>query len=121
MLEIGYKASAEQFDATELLGYARLAEEVGFDSIAVSDHFQPFRHTGGHAPAALPWLGALTVLAFLAFLALYLPVLSYTGTDAQRPALSLVVTFEWAVLIGIIAWTFAASFSWWRNNIGARA
>ena len=59
MLEIGYKASAEQFDATELLGYARLAEEVGFDSIAVSDHFQPFRHTGGHAPASLPWLGAL--------------------------------------------------------------
>jgi coenzyme F420-dependent glucose-6-phosphate dehydrogenase len=59
MLQIGYKASAEQFDATELLGYARLAEELGFDSIAVSDHFQPFRHTGGHAPAALPWMGAL--------------------------------------------------------------
>ena len=33
----------------------------GFDSAAISDHFQPFRHTGGHAPAALPWLGALTV------------------------------------------------------------
>src|SRR5205823_647782 len=31
----------------------------GFDSVAISDHFQPFRHTGGHAPAALPWLGAL--------------------------------------------------------------
>jgi coenzyme F420-dependent glucose-6-phosphate dehydrogenase len=59
MLEIGYKASAEQFPASELLGYARLAEEAGFGSVAVSDHFQPFRHTGGHAPAALPWLGAL--------------------------------------------------------------
>jgi coenzyme F420-dependent glucose-6-phosphate dehydrogenase len=59
VLQIGYKASAEQFPAAELLGYARLAEECGFDSIAVSDHFQPFRHTGGHAPAALPWLGAL--------------------------------------------------------------
>ncbi|HEY2789398.1 MAG TPA: TIGR03557 family F420-dependent LLM class oxidoreductase [Gaiellales bacterium] len=59
MLAIGYKASAEQFPAAELLGYARLAEEAGFDSVAVSDHFQPFRHTGGHAPAALPWLGAL--------------------------------------------------------------
>ncbi|HEY3764814.1 MAG TPA: TIGR03557 family F420-dependent LLM class oxidoreductase [Gaiellales bacterium] len=59
MLQIGYKASAEQFDASDLLAFARLAEEVGFDSIAVSDHFQPFRHTGGHAPAALPWLGAL--------------------------------------------------------------
>ncbi len=59
MLEIGYKASAEQFPAAELLAYARLAEEAGFESVAVSDHFQPFRHTGGHAPAALPWLGAL--------------------------------------------------------------
>ena len=59
MLEIGYKASAEQFPASELLGFARLAEERGFGSVAVSDHFQPFRHTGGHAPAALPWLGAL--------------------------------------------------------------
>jgi coenzyme F420-dependent glucose-6-phosphate dehydrogenase len=59
VLQIGYKASAEQFDASDLLAFARLAEEVGFDSIAVSDHFQPFRHTGGHAPAALPWLGAL--------------------------------------------------------------
>ena len=59
MLEIGYKASAEQFPAAQLLGFARLAEECGFGSVAVSDHFQPFRHTGGHAPAALPWLGAL--------------------------------------------------------------
>ena len=59
MVEIGYKASAEQFPASELLGFARLAEECGFGSVAVSDHFQPFRHTGGHAPAALPWLGAL--------------------------------------------------------------
>ena len=63
MLEIGYKASAEQFPAAQLLGFARLAEECGFESIAVSDHFQPFRHTGGHAPAALPWLGALAATA----------------------------------------------------------
>src|SRR5437763_10121549 len=59
MLQIGYKASAEQFSASDLLGFARLAEEYGFASVAVSDHFQPFRHTGGHAPAAPPWLGAL--------------------------------------------------------------
>ena len=35
-----------------------LAEQAGFDSVFVSDHFQPWRHDGGHAPAALPWLGA---------------------------------------------------------------
>ena len=59
MITLGYKASAEQFGPRELLGYALEAERRGFDSVAVSDHFQPFRHTGGHAPAALPWLGAL--------------------------------------------------------------
>jgi len=55
----GYKASAEQFAPRELLDYAVLAEEVGFDSVFISDHLQPWMHDGGHAPAALPWLGAL--------------------------------------------------------------
>jgi coenzyme F420-dependent glucose-6-phosphate dehydrogenase len=41
------------------LDFSCLAEEVGFDSIFVSDHFQPWKHTDGHAPAALTWLGAL--------------------------------------------------------------
>jgi coenzyme F420-dependent glucose-6-phosphate dehydrogenase len=57
-LRIGYKASAEQFGPRELLAYATLAEELGFDSVAISDHFQPWRHHGGHAPGALTWLGA---------------------------------------------------------------
>jgi coenzyme F420-dependent glucose-6-phosphate dehydrogenase len=58
-LRLGYKASAEQFAPAELLRYSLLAEELGMDSVAISDHFQPFRHTGGHAPSAFPWLGAL--------------------------------------------------------------
>jgi coenzyme F420-dependent glucose-6-phosphate dehydrogenase len=57
-VRIGYKASAEQFGPAELLGYAVQAERAGFELIAVSDHFQPWRHHGGHSPAALPWLGA---------------------------------------------------------------
>ena len=59
MLTLGYKASAEQFAPRELLKFARLAEELGFDSVFVSDHFQGWRHSGGHAPFALAWLGAL--------------------------------------------------------------
>src|SRR5260370_11182991 len=59
VLKLGYKASAEQFAPKELLDFSCLAEEVGFDSIFVSDHFQPWKHTDGHAPAALVWLGAL--------------------------------------------------------------
>jgi coenzyme F420-dependent glucose-6-phosphate dehydrogenase len=59
VLKLGYKASAEQFPPKQLLEYAVLAEELGFDSVFVSDHFQPWRHTGGHAPFSLSWLGAL--------------------------------------------------------------
>jgi coenzyme F420-dependent glucose-6-phosphate dehydrogenase len=59
LLKIGYKASAEQFGPRELLDFSRLAEERGFDSVFISDHFQPWRHTGGHAPFSLSWLGAL--------------------------------------------------------------
>lgn len=59
MVRFGYKASAEQFAPAELLRFGIAAEEAGFDSVFVSDHLQPWRHDGGHAPGALPWLGAL--------------------------------------------------------------
>ena len=58
-LRLGYKASAEQFGPVELLDFSIHAEQVGFDSVVVSDHFQPWRHTGGHAPFSFAWLGAL--------------------------------------------------------------
>ena len=59
MLRLGYKASAEQFGPNELLEYSILAEARGFDSVFISDHFQPWRHTGGHAPFSMAWMGAL--------------------------------------------------------------
>ena len=58
-MRYGYKASAEQFGPRELLEVSRRAEAAGFDTVAVSDHFQPWRHHGGHAPNALAWMGAL--------------------------------------------------------------
>jgi coenzyme F420-dependent glucose-6-phosphate dehydrogenase len=59
LLKLGYKASAEQFGPRELLEFSCLAETVGFDSVFVSDHFQPWKHTDGHAPFSFAWLGAL--------------------------------------------------------------
>ena len=59
MIKLGYKASAEQFAPGALLGFSCLAEEVGFDSVFISDHFQPWKHVDGHAPFSLTWLGAL--------------------------------------------------------------
>lgn len=59
MLTLGYKASAEQFGPRELVEIAVAAERHGFESVAVSDHFQPWRHTGGHAPFSLSWMAAV--------------------------------------------------------------
>ena len=58
-LKLGYKASAEQFAPRELVELAVAAEEHGMDSATVSDHFQPWRHEGGHAPFSLAWMTAV--------------------------------------------------------------
>jgi len=58
-LRIGYKASSEQFGPRELLEYAVAAEERGLDSVTVADHYQPWRHEGGHAFHSVTWLSAL--------------------------------------------------------------
>jgi coenzyme F420-dependent glucose-6-phosphate dehydrogenase len=57
-LRLGWKASAEQFGPRQLLDFAVLAEELGFESAWISDHFQPWRHTDGHAPFSIAWLAA---------------------------------------------------------------
>ncbi|MEU1521037.1 glucose-6-phosphate dehydrogenase (coenzyme-F420) [Nocardia rhamnosiphila] len=57
--KLGYKASAEQFGPRELVELGVLAEEHGMDSAVVSDHFQPWRHNGGHAPFSLAWMTAV--------------------------------------------------------------
>lgn len=58
-LTLGFKASAEQFDPRELVEIAVAAEGHGMESVWTSDHFQPWRHQGGHAPFSLAWMAAV--------------------------------------------------------------
>lgn len=58
-MRFGYKASAEQFAPNKLMQFAIEAEQAGFDSVFVSDHFQPWKHTDGHAPFAPAWMAAV--------------------------------------------------------------
>lgn len=57
-MRFGYKASAEQFGPNALLDFTIEAEQAGFDSAFISDHFQPWKHTDGHAPFAPAWMAA---------------------------------------------------------------
>lgn len=58
-MKLGLKASAEQFGPRELVELGVAAEQHGFDSVTVSDHFQPWRHNGGHAPFSIAWMTAV--------------------------------------------------------------
>jgi coenzyme F420-dependent glucose-6-phosphate dehydrogenase len=58
-LTLGYKASAEQFAPRDLVEFAVEAEARGFETVTTSDHFQPWRHEGGHAPFSLTWMAAV--------------------------------------------------------------
>jgi coenzyme F420-dependent glucose-6-phosphate dehydrogenase len=58
MLQLGWKAGTEQYSPVELLEYAVLAEQAGFDSISASDHFHPWSEIG-QACFVWTWLGAV--------------------------------------------------------------
>jgi coenzyme F420-dependent glucose-6-phosphate dehydrogenase len=58
-LTIGYKASTEQFGPRDIVDFGVQAEQVGLDSVMVADHFQPWRHIGGHGPASVPVITAI--------------------------------------------------------------
>jgi coenzyme F420-dependent glucose-6-phosphate dehydrogenase len=82
-LTLGYKASNEQFGPTELLALVKHAAARGFEASGVSDHLQPWRHNGGHAPAVLPWLGAAAVSTS----SMYLGTSVLTPTMRYHPAI----------------------------------
>jgi coenzyme F420-dependent glucose-6-phosphate dehydrogenase len=58
MVQLGWKAGTEQYPPVELLDYAVTAEQAGFDSIDVSDHFHPWSEAG-QASFTWTWLGAV--------------------------------------------------------------
>jgi coenzyme F420-dependent glucose-6-phosphate dehydrogenase len=102
-VKIGYKASAEQFGPVELLEFARHAERTGLEIVATSDHFQPWRHHGGHSPAALAWLGAATVATERAVLgtSVLTPTLRYHPSVVAQAFATLGVMAPGRVFLGV--------------------
>jgi hypothetical membrane protein len=91
---------------------------LGWISVALAS-FDLWRRPDPRFARWLPLLGAITVALFLLFLSVYVPYL-YTGTGDDRPAVSVATVLEWLVAFGLIGWVLAASFSWWRADLGHR-
>jgi coenzyme F420-dependent glucose-6-phosphate dehydrogenase len=59
MLELGFKLSAEEHPAPNLVRFARLGEEAGFEFATLSDHFHPWTSRQGQSPFAWAVLGGV--------------------------------------------------------------
>jgi G6PDH family F420-dependent oxidoreductase len=67
MSTIGYAAMGEQFHPTQILEYCKAAEDNGFTSAMISDHFHPWTPQQGQSPNAWVLMGAIGATTNLRF------------------------------------------------------
>jgi G6PDH family F420-dependent oxidoreductase len=58
-ITLGYHLSTEEHSPVDLVRYARMAEDAGFEFVTMSDHFHPWLDDQGQAPFAWSVLGAV--------------------------------------------------------------
>jgi G6PDH family F420-dependent oxidoreductase len=58
-MQWGYTCSSEEFEASELVRLAVMAEDAGFSFVSVSDHFHPWTTSQGHSPFVWTTLGGI--------------------------------------------------------------
>jgi G6PDH family F420-dependent oxidoreductase len=80
--KIGYFLSCEEYGPAELIDQARRAEEAGFESLWISDHFHPWNDEQGESPLVWSMIGAISQVCSL-------PITSAVTcpTIRQHPAL----------------------------------
>jgi len=64
-VKIGYFLSCEEYSPAELITQARLAEQAGFESLWISDHFHPWNDEQGQSPLVWSVIGAISQVCTL--------------------------------------------------------
>jgi G6PDH family F420-dependent oxidoreductase len=59
-VKVGYFLSCEEYTPAELVEQARLAEQAGFESLWISDHFHPWNDAQGQSPFVWSVIGAVS-------------------------------------------------------------
>jgi G6PDH family F420-dependent oxidoreductase len=59
-VKVGYFLSCEEYTPAELVEQARLAEQAGFESLWISDHFHPWNDEQGQSPFVWSVIGAVS-------------------------------------------------------------
>ncbi|MEP6695585.1 MAG: TIGR03557 family F420-dependent LLM class oxidoreductase [Pseudonocardiales bacterium] len=64
-MQIGYFLSCEEYSPRELIEQARWAEEAGFESLWISDHFHPWNDEQGQSALVWSMIGAISQVSSL--------------------------------------------------------
>ena len=59
-MDLGYFLSCEEYGPSDLLDQARRAQDAGFTSLWISDHFHPWNDAQGQSPFVWSMIGALS-------------------------------------------------------------
>ncbi|WP_327287930.1 TIGR03557 family F420-dependent LLM class oxidoreductase [Streptomyces sp. NBC_01198] len=95
MTRFGYFLSSEEFAPRDLLDQARMAEEAGFQALAISDHFHPWNDEQGEGSFVWSMIGALSQVTSLP-----ITTLVTCPTVRMHPALNAQAAATAAVLTG---------------------
>jgi G6PDH family F420-dependent oxidoreductase len=93
-MRIGYFLSCEEYGPDDLIKQARWAEEAGFESLWISDHFHPWNDAQGESPFVWSVIGAVTQVCSLPIMtAVTCPTIRiHPAIVAQAAATSAVMT-----------------------------
>ena len=94
MASFGFFLSCEEFTPQQLVEQARLAEQAGFTSLAISDHFHPWNDEQGSSPFVWSVIGAISQATSLPVTTLVTcpTVRLHPAVTAQAAATSSVLT-----------------------------
>lgn len=103
MTRFGYTLMTEQSGPRELVRYAQIAEEVGFDFEASSDHYSPWLTSQGHSPYAWSVLGAVAHATSDVELMTYVtcPTMRYHPAVVAQKAATMQLLSEGRFLLGL--------------------
>lgn len=59
MAKMGYALSSEEHSPADLIRYARLAEQIGFDFALISDHYHPWISRQGQSSFVWSVIGGI--------------------------------------------------------------
>lgn len=93
-MKIGYFLSCEEYTPAQLVDQARWAEQAGFESLWISDHFHPWNDEQGESPFVWSMIGAVSQACSLPITtAVTCPTIRlHPAVTAQAAATSAVLT-----------------------------